>query len=165
MRLPLLWIVPCLAFVAAGCGARPRVPVVTPQSTQVTGVVSGGLAVRIDLLIYNPNGHDLTVRSMTARVEAQGTHLGDVEHAHQLNLPAGQNIPFVAEVTVPWGNLPSLAATALLSSGVPYTVRGRVQAVWQSFTVEAPFALDGVIPQSMLLRFPGGITIPGFKAP
>lgn len=81
------------AIVLGGCGSRPQVPTVTPRATQVTGLVANGLAMRIDLLVYNPNGYDLTVRSMSGRVTAQGTDLGTIQHAQQINLPAGQNIP------------------------------------------------------------------------
>lgn len=111
--------------------------------------------MRIDLLIFNPNAYDLTVRSVAANVTAQGHDLGMVEHAQQINLPAGQNVPLVTDVTVPWGDLPSLAATALMQSAIPYNVRGRVIAVYGNFEIEAPFELDGQIPRAMLLRLPG----------
>lgn len=147
-------------LLLAGCGSRPQVPTVTPRSTQITGVVANGLAMRIDLLVYNPNGYDLTVRSMSARVTAQGTDLGTIQHAQQFNLPAGQNIPFVADVTVPWGDLPSLAASAILSPSIPYRVRGRVIAGRGNITVEAPFEIEGQIPRTMLLRIPGAAILP-----
>ena len=88
----------CLALGFVGCGGRPRVPTVTPRSTQITGVASGGLAMRIDIAIYNPNAYDLTVQSVSARVTAQGRDLGTVQHPYQVNLPAG-SIYFILHQT------------------------------------------------------------------
>jgi LEA14-like dessication related protein len=164
-RLTSLLVCAAIGSIGCGCGARPHVPTVTPRSTQVTGVAAGGLAMRIDILIYNPNSYDLIVQSVSAHVTAQGRDLGTVEHAHQVPLPAGQNVPVVVDVTVPWGDLPSLAATAILSAGIPYHVRGRVLVSGVAgFTVEAPFELDGTIPTSMLVSVPS-ITIPGISLP
>lgn len=161
---PLL-VVATLALTA--CGSRPRVPVVTPRSTQITGVVTGGLAMRIDLLIYNPNNQALTVRSIHAEVTAQERDLGTVDHAQDFTLPAGQNTPFSTDLTVPWGDLPSLAATALLQAAIPYRVEGRVRVSGASnFSVRVPFDLEGQIPRSMLMQMPGIPSVPlptGFK--
>lgn len=149
-----------LAVGCSACGARPAVPTITPRSTQITGLASGGLAMRIDILIYNPNGYDLTVESINARVNAQGHDLGEVQQAQQIPLPAGQNTPLVADITVPWGDLPSLAATALFSPAIPYHVDGHVRVGGVAgFTVMAPFQVDGQIPRTMLVPAVPGIGI------
>jgi hypothetical protein len=149
-----------LAVGCSACGARPAVPTVTPRSTQITGLASGGLTMRIDILIYNPNGYDLTVESIVARVNAQGHDLGEVQQAQQIALPAGQNTPLVADITVPWGDLPSLAATALFAPAIPYHVSGHVRVAGVGgFTVQAPFEVDGEIPRNMLVPTVPGIGI------
>lgn len=153
-------LVVTLAVGCSACGARPAVPTVTPRSTQITGLASGGLAMRIDILIYNPNSYDLTVQSITARVNAQGRDLGEVQQSQQIALPAGQNTPLVADITVPWGDLPSLAATALFTPAIPYHVSGHVRVAGiGSFTVMAPFEADGQIPRSMLVPAVPGVGI------
>lgn len=155
-RLTSLVLCVALGAIGCGCGARPHTPTITPRSTQITGLASGGLAMRIDILIYNPNSYALTVQSVTADVTAQGQDLGTVHHPHQVSLPAGQNVPIVVDITVPWGDLPSLAASALFSAGIPYNVRGRVVVSGVgSFTVEVPFELNGTIPRNMLISLPG----------
>ena len=51
--------------------------------------------------------------------------------------------------------LPSLAATAIFSPSIPYTVDGRVRVSGASnFTVNAPFQLQGQIPRTMLIQIP-----------
>lgn len=148
----------CLVLWAAGCGCGVAVqtPTVTPRAATVTSVSPSGLAMRIDLVIANPNDTDLTVRGIHGRVTAQGQDLGAVETSTELRLPAGQQTPLVTDVTVPWTSVPSLGLGAVFGGSVPYHVEGTVQVGGPAGTTfEVPFAMDGQIPASMLLRVPG----------
>lgn len=155
MRTLTLIPVVYLAGLCA-CGGRPEIPVVSPRATQITGVAGNGLSMQIDLLIHNPNSYDLTVYALRADVSAQGRNLGVVESATQLNLTGGQWTAYTTQVVVPWGDLPSLAATALFQSSVPYHVEGRVMVRGPAgYTARVPFVMDGQIPRGMLIRIPG----------
>ena len=161
-----------LCTLALGaCGGSTQVPTVTPRSTTITGVVTNGLAMSMDMQIHNPNGYNLTLYGLRARVTAQGRDLGNVESGATLVLTAGQWTPYASQVVVPWGELPGLAASAVLSPSIPYHVEGRVMVRGPGgYTVRVPFEMDGEIPRSMLLRSPGIIPagiipsgiIPGF---
>jgi hypothetical protein len=112
--------------------------------------------MQIDLLIHNPNGYDLTVYALRADVTAQGRDLGTVESATQIVLTGGQWTSYTTQVVVPWGDLPSLAASALFQASVPYHVDGTVMVHGPGgYTVRVPFVMDGQIPRGMLIRIPG----------
>lgn len=148
-------VVIAFGLLISSCG-RPQVPIVAPQSTQISGIQAGGLTVNLDLLIYNPNDYELSVRSLRAEVSAQGNDLGTVERPESFRLPAGQNTPFSTQVTVPWGDLPGLAITAILSPTIPYHVEGsvRVGSERHRITVSVPFQMDGQLPRTTLLNIP-----------
>lgn len=149
------WLIIALSLGFAGCGSRTQIPTVAPRSTQIVGVANNGLSMRLDMQIHNPNGYNLEVYAIRARVTAQGRDLGEVESATQVELLAGQWTPFNAQVVVPWGDLPGLAASAMMSPSIPYHVEGRVMVRGPAgYTVRVPFEMDGHIPRSMLLRVP-----------
>ncbi len=162
----LRFLVVLLTVGLGACGGSTQVPTVMPQSTQITGVVTNGLSMSMDMRVHNPNGYNLTLYALRARVSAQGRDLGTVESGASLVLTAGQWTPFASQVVVPWGDLPGLAASAVLSPAIPYHVEGRVMVRGPGgYTVRVPFEMDGEIPRSMLLRSPGIIPagiIPGF---
>jgi len=154
VRLKTLFSLALVTGLVA-CASSAQIPTVTPRSTQITGVVSGGLSMRMDMQIHNPNSYNLDVYAVRARVRAQGHDLGNVESATRVQLVAGQWTSFASEVVVPWGDLPSLAATAILSPSVPYHVDGTVLVRGPAgYTVRVPFDMDGQIPRGMLLQVP-----------
>jgi LEA14-like dessication related protein len=162
MARTLSWIVIVLTVGLGACGGRPQVPTVSPRSTQVTGVVTNGLNISMELLIHNPNTYDLDVYAIQARVNAQGHDLGSVEHATTVRLTSGEWTPFSTQIVVPWGDLPSLALTTMMTPTIPYHVEGRVMVRGPAgYTVRVPYELDGTIPRDMLLRVPGIPSIPG----
>ncbi len=146
----VLWLAGC------GCGAAVQTPTVTPRAATVTSVSATGLALRIELVIHNPNGTDLTVRSIRGQVTARGQDLGAVESSTALRLPAGRETPLLSDVTVPWRSVPSLGLGAVLGGSVPYHVEGTVLVAGPAgMTFDVPFSMDGEIPASMLIRVPG----------
>lgn len=145
-----------LLAVACCCGAAVTTPTVRPEATTVTALGAAGLTLRLRMVVENPNGVDLTVRSVRARVSARGRDLGTVEDDSGLRLAARQETPFEAVVTVSWLDVPGLGLGAVLGGAVPYHVEGVVVVSGPAgLSMEVPFEMDGEVPRSMLVPVPG----------
>jgi hypothetical protein len=156
VRSSLPALLAAVAAVGCGCGATLQTPTVTPRAATVTSVSAGGLAMRIEMAIQNPNDTELRVRSIRAHVTAQGQDLGTVDTASELRLPGGQETPLAADVAVPWRSVPSLGLGAVLGGSIPYHVEGTVTVAGPAgITLEVPFEMDGQLPSSMLIQLPG----------
>ncbi|WP_437816394.1 LEA type 2 family protein [Sorangium sp. So ce1078] len=160
-----LLLAAALSLVAC---SRPEPPTLKPEVAAVTAVTAQGIDLRVQIQAYNPNGIDLTTRSMKATVLLDGKiDVGTVTVPTPLKLPAKQWTRIDAPLSVKWQDLTSVAALAAQSRGVPYQVNGTVAIGGETLNVDLPFRLAGTITHEQLVTVIGnslpGLPLPGLR--
>jgi LEA14-like dessication related protein len=164
-RRGALSLLAVLAVLAAAC-AKPQPPQLTPKEVKVTAVDLTGFDMRVKMEAFNPNGFDLSVRSVVAHVLVDGTQdLGTVTASEPINLPANARTVIDVPVTVKWKGATNFASLATSKRPIPYTVDGAATVGGSSLNVDVPFKLQGVITPEQLQQ--AGLkslqAIPGLK--
>jgi LEA14-like dessication related protein len=146
LRTPLLFA--AVASLAVACA--PKAPRITPRSAEIRGATGAGLQMRIHLTAHNPNGVGLTVRSLDVRVFLAGRDLGVSRVTRPTPLPPRQDVNVDGDVSVPWGDLPSLLMATALNEQIPYRLEGNARVGGERLNVEVPFRMESTMPRSVL---------------
>lgn len=163
-----------MAGAGAGACAKPQPPQLTPLEAKVTAVDIGGFDMRVKLEAFNPNGFDLSVRSVTAHVIVDGSQdLGMVTALQPFNLPANARTAIDVPMTVKWKSAGSLVAVAASKRPVPYSVDGTATIGGPRLNFDVPFKLMGTITPAQLQHaavkslqaIPGLQGLPGLVPP
>ncbi|WP_437782781.1 LEA type 2 family protein [Sorangium sp. So ce1097] len=148
--------------------SRPEPPTLKPEVAAVTAVTVQGIDLRVQIQAYNPNGIDLSMRSVKANVVLDGKYdVGTVTVPVPLKLTAKAWTPIQVPLSVKWQDLTSIAAMAAQGRGVPYQVNGTVAIGGETLNVDLPFQLAGTITHDQLLTAIGnslpGLGLPGLR--
>lgn len=145
-------LVACLSVLLLAC-EKPSAPTLTPVSGRVTSVSVTGIGLEVVLDAKNPNGIDITTRSMTGKVTLDGKYqVGDVSTATTMTLPAKKTTRLTLPLTVQWKDITSVIALAASNRNVPYRIDGTVAIGGESLNVDVPFAIDGVVTHAELVK-------------
>jgi LEA14-like dessication related protein len=161
-------------IAAAGACSKPQPPQLTPLEAKVTAVDLGGFDMLVRLSAQNPNGFDLSVRSVSAHVIADGNQdLGTVTSAQPFVLHANARTTLDVPMNVKWKSAGGLVALATSKRPVPYTVDGTATIGGERLNVDVPFKLTGTITPEQLQQaglkslqgIPGLQGLPGLVPP
>lgn len=137
--------------LAAGACQKPQPPQLTPKEARITAVDLSGFDMRVKLDAFNPNGFELSVRSVVAHVVVDGTRdLGTVTAPLPFNLPANARTTIDAPLSVKWKSAADLATLATSKRAIPYVVDGTASIGGSSLSVDVPFKLEGTITPQQL---------------
>lgn len=156
--------------LAAGC-EKPQQPQLTPKEAQVTSVDLTGFDMKVKMDAYNPNGFDLAIRTVVARIVVDGNQdLGTVTSSQLFTLPAKARTTIDVPMAVKWKNMQVLVTLASAKKPVPYTVDGTATVGGERLNVDVPFKLAGTITpeqlQSAVAKSLQGLpAIPGLTIP
>lgn len=157
-----LLLAAALSLVAC---SRPEPPTLKPEVAAVTAVTAQGIDLRVQIQAYNPNGIDLTTRSVKATVLLDGKiDVGTVTVPTPLKLSAKKWTRIEAPLSVKWQDLTSIATLAAQSRGVPYQVNGTVAIGGETLNVDLPFRLAGTLTHEQLVTVIGN-SLPGLHLP
>lgn len=163
-----------MATITAAACSKPLPPELTPKQAKVTSVDLSGFDMRLAMDAFNPNGFDLSIRSVVAHVTVDGNQdLGTVTASQPIRLPAKARATVEVPLNVKWQHVGRLASIAAAGRPLPYAVDGTATIGGERLNVEVPFKLQGVIPaeqiQQATLRslqgIPGLQGLPGLSAP
>ncbi|WP_437679199.1 LEA type 2 family protein [Sorangium sp. So ce131] len=155
------------ALTLAAC-SRPEPPTLRPELAAVTAITARGIDLRVQLQVYNPNGVDLSTRSLKANVLLDGKYdVGTVTVPAPLKLASKQWTRLDVPLSVKWQDLTSIAALTAQRQGVPYQVDGTVAIGGETLNVDVPFRLAGTITHEQLVQavqssLPG-LPLPGLR--
>jgi LEA14-like dessication related protein len=125
---------------------KPLPPQLTPKEVKVTAVSLEGFDMRVKMDAFNPNGFELSVRSVVAHVVVDGTQdLGTVTATQPITLPPSAHTAIDVPMSVRWKGVGGLATIAAARKPVPYTVDGTATIGGERLNVDVPFKLEGVI--------------------
>jgi LEA14-like dessication related protein len=154
--------------------SKPQPPQLTPKSAQITAVDLTGFDLRVKMDAFNPNGIELSVRSVVAHVVVDGTQdLGTVTSSQPFVLPANAHTLVDVPLNVKWKGIGSVAAIAQSKRPVPYTVDGTATIGGEHLNVDIPFKLQGTMTAEQLQQatmkslqgIPGLQGLPGLVPP
>ncbi|AUX40599.1 hypothetical protein SOCE26_020000 [Sorangium cellulosum] len=152
------------ALTLAAC-SRPDPPTLRPELAAVTAITARGIDLRVQLQVYNPNGIDLSTRSLKANVLLDGKHdVGTVTVPAPLKLASKQWTRLDVPLSVKWQDLTSIAALTAQRRGVPYQVDGTVAIGGETLNVDVPFRLTGTITHEQLIQAVQN-SLPGLPLP
>jgi LEA14-like dessication related protein len=141
-----------LALALAAC-SRPEPPTLTPELATVTRVTPAGIDLQVRLDAYNPNGIEISARSVKANVMLDGKYdVGTVTVPMPLSLPAKKRTRLDVPLSVKWRDLTGLAALAASNRGVPYQLDGSVSLGGDTLNVDVPFRMGGTITHEQLVQ-------------
>jgi len=160
VRLALLSF--AFAFAFAAC-ARPEPPTLVAKQATVTGVTLAGVDLRLQVEAHNPNGFDLTARTVTAKVTLDGKYdVGTVTVPSGVTLPAGKSTMLDVPTSVKWTDLSQLVALAAANRPIPFTVAGTAAIGGEKLNVDVPFRIDGTMtPEQLGQAATRSLGIPG----
>ncbi|MEZ4371903.1 MAG: LEA type 2 family protein [Polyangiaceae bacterium] len=139
------------SFASAGC-SKPQPPTITPKKGTIQSVGPTGVTLRLEFDAYNPNGFDLNVQSVKAKVTFDSSiKLSEVTSPTAISLPSKATSPLTADVTIPFNSLPALMSLAASKTEVPYVIEGTVTVGGKSLNVNLPFTMKGVVTQQQLV--------------
>lgn len=155
LRRYVLAATAAVAISSAGCTIHVEQPRITPRDMQFTGIDGSGLVFQVTFNAYNPNTFELVLRDLDAHLWLQGNDVGSTVSALGATLPAMQEVPVTARVTMPWNGAPAWLLTAAASPMVEYTLRGQV-TVERFISVRANFETAGTVPRSFFMQGAAG---------
>jgi LEA14-like dessication related protein len=141
-----------LAIACLAACSRPEPPTIVAERVRVTSIGPTSIALDVTATVTNPNQIDLVARSLTAHIVVAGAYdVGTVEIPVTTVLPAGRATKLDVPLTVNVKDLSGLAALALASSTIPYSVEGTVGLGGDLIHVELPYRLESSIPKDQLV--------------
>ncbi len=150
-RRGALLVLPLLVLAGPVACSKPQPPQLTPKEAKVTAVDLTGFDMRVKMEAFNPNGYDVSVRTVVAHVVVDGTHdLGTVTAAQPFNLPANARTVIDVPLSVKWKGAVNFASLATSKRPIPYAVDGTATVGGESLNVDVPFKLQGVITPEQL---------------
>ena len=146
-----LFLVSTFTLLVAGACSKPLPPQLTPKEAKVTSVDPTGFDMRVKMEAFNPNGFELSVRSVVAHVVVDGTHdLGTVTAAQPMSLPANARTLIDVPLNMKWKGAVNLATLAASRRPIPYVVDGTATVGGESLNIDVPFKLQGTMTPEQL---------------
>lgn len=149
MHRPLL-----LTLALAACGGPGGVdpasliqPQVHLRSLTVRNVGLTGGTLELALAFHNPNRLTLNGSALTAGLDVEGTHFGDVALAGPFALAGNDTTVMTVPLNFSWSGVGSAARSVLNSGAVNYGIDGRFALRLPVGTdLEIPFTGQGSLP-------------------
>jgi hypothetical protein len=143
-----------LAVLLAGCGGPGQVdpasliqPQVTLRSLAVRNVGLTGGTLDVALAFHNPNRITLNGSALSAGLDVEGTHFGNVTLAGPFMLAKSDTTVMTLPLSFSWSGVGSAARSMLNSGAVNYGIDGRFSLRLPVGTdLEIPFTGQGSIP-------------------
>jgi LEA14-like dessication related protein len=109
--------------------------------------LSGG-TLDVALAFHNPNKFNLQGTGLTAGVDIEGNHFGDVNAPNAFSLAGKDTTLLTLPLTFRWSGVASAARKVLDYGAVNYTINGKftVNATSLKVPVEVPFSGQGNVP-------------------
>jgi LEA14-like dessication related protein len=165
LRRLVIFVAVCLAALVVGC-SKPKAPTVTPRSARVTNVSLRGVEITADLVVYNPNDIDLTVKSVTAKVTLDKKYdVGEFTDAKPVVLPAKKKTIVNVPIKVQWADVMGLADLATSNRDVDYLIDGDAQIGGDVLSVTVPFTITGTVSHAELMKAAGKAMPKGVQLP
>ncbi len=136
---------------SAGCTIHVETPRLTARDMRFTGVDGNGLTFTVTFAAHNSNTFNLDLRDINAHLWLDGNDVGSGVSAVSAHLPAQQEVPVTAQVTVPWNGAPAWLLAAAGSPTVNYVLRGDV-TVQHYLSVRTSFETSGTVPRDFFMR-------------
>ena len=119
----------------------------------VTAVSPTGMQMSVELSVDNPNGVDLSGRSVTAKVVLDGKYpMSPVTVPHDFTLKAKDRSHLVVPVAVKWEEVSTVLALASANRNVPYDVDGTVKLGGDVLSLDVPFHIRGELTREQLVQ-------------
>jgi Late embryogenesis abundant protein len=140
------------AVLLAAC-SRPKPPTITPERAVVTAIGPSGIEMNLELGVHNPNGVDLSARSVTANVVLDHHQpLRTVTVPHEFKLTARTTSHLVIPMSLKWEDVSTLLTLAAANRNIPYDVDGSVSLGGDLMHADVPFHLSGALTHDDLVR-------------
>jgi hypothetical protein len=111
------------------------------------------MEMNVALGVDNPNGVDLSARSVTAKVVLDGKYaLRPVTVPHDFTLKARARSDLVVPMSLKWEDVSTLLALASTGRSIPYDVDGTVTLGGDVLNVDVPFHLRGELTREQLVQ-------------
>jgi LEA14-like dessication related protein len=143
-----------LAFAAilSAC-SKPKPPEITPKRAKVTAVTPAGIELLAEMEATNPNGVDLVIESVTAKMTIDTTFdVGTVTVPKTVTLPSKKATPMDVPMTVKWTDMAAMAKLAASNRDVPYDVEGKVTLGGVLLGITVPFHMKGTMTHAELVK-------------
>jgi LEA14-like dessication related protein len=119
----------------------------------VTAIGPSGMEMNVELGVENPNGVDLSARSVTAKVVLDGKYpMSSVTVPREFTLKAKSQNHLVVPMALRWEEVSTLIALASSNRNVPYDVDGTVQLGGDALSLDVPFHLKGELTREQLVQ-------------
>ncbi len=141
------------AFAAIGCGpgtinpADILQPDVRVHHLAIRNLGLSGGTLDVVMAFHNPNGVNLKGLGLTAGLDIEGNHFGDIDMTNPFTLAGKDTTLITVPLTFRYANVASAARSALQLGAVNYAVNGKFTVntpVNTSFDV--PFSGQGNVP-------------------
>ncbi|HVY48645.1 MAG TPA: LEA type 2 family protein [Minicystis sp.] len=150
--------------LAVGC-SKPKPPTITPRSAKVTAVSLQGIDIEAQLIAYNPNDIDLSVKSVEAKVVLDKRFdVGTFKETKPILLPAKKRTNVKVPVQVRWADVMGVAELATSGRDIDYLVDGKADIGGDVVSVTLPFQITGTVTHAQLMKAAGG-AVPNVKLP
>jgi LEA14-like dessication related protein len=119
-------------LAVAGCATLGRIRFQAPEvrlaEVQIMGLGFSGGTLNLVLDVHNPNGYEIRTQRLTADLELEETHFGDVALERNVRLAPEANTLVDVPLRFTWEGV-GAGARALLGMGsVQYRMRGTLHA-------------------------------------
>lgn len=139
--------------VLAGCGpgsvnpAELIKPDVRLHHLAVRNVGLSGGTLDVVMAFHNPNRITLKGTSLTAGLDIEGNHFGDVALTNPFSLAGKDTTLLTLPLTFRWSGLASAARTVLDYGAVNYTINGKLTVTTPvGAPLDVPFSGQGNVP-------------------
>jgi LEA14-like dessication related protein len=140
------------SLLLAAC-SRPKPPTITPEKAVVTVIAPSGIEMNVELAVDNPNGVDLSARSVTANVVLDHhLPLRTVTVPHEFKLTARSTSHLVIPMSLKWEDVSTLLTLAAANRNIPYDIDGSVRLGGDLLHADVPFRLSGALTHDELVR-------------
>ena len=149
MRRLLLLLV--AAQVACGTGAVNPLNFLRPDvrlhHLALKNVGLAGGTIDLVLAFDNPNKVSLQGTRLTAGIDIEGTHFGDVDLSNSFTLAAGDTTLITVPLSFRWSGMATAARSVLDYGAVNYTISGRFSVITPMCSeCDIPFSGQGNVP-------------------
>ncbi len=143
-----------LAVLLAGCGGPGQVdpasliqPQVNLRSLAIRNVGLAGGTLELGLAFHNPNRIVLNGSALSAALDVEGTHFGDVTLAGPFALAKNDTTVVTVPLSFNWSSVGGAARSVLNSGAVNYGIDGQFLLRLPVGTdLQIPFTGQGSIP-------------------
>jgi hypothetical protein len=123
---------------------------VTPKEVAVRAVGPTGAVLSLKVGVLNPNRFGMSAQRVTAVMTlASGTNVGEINYDKPFELPSKTPVLLDIPLDVPWQS--ALAAVEFTKGqDIPFKVEGKVAMGGDTFQVNVPYTVNGVITQAQI---------------